>query len=256
MMRPLISVSFWGSFLLSSIAYAQSQTGDTATAARTAMACHQSFKDHAPKGRYEVWQKDEMIFARSIASDPSVAGRDGTTYLQLSFTDGNKVFAAKVPSPSSKDSSGKDRQKFYYADHNFKLNFPGGKSYCVSIKPQLGTDEMKRYENSPPAQCAADPAIAVTEVKDTEAQRHLDNIHTRMSDALGLSLHLSERCKAEGRCDRERPEARLVGFSGGACRAINYLRSDLRRLDAYAAKYGSSNEGVATDGARAGDGVQ
>lgn len=251
MMRPLIL----GSVFLSSFVSAQSQTGDTAAAARTALQCHQSFRDHAPKDRYEVWQKDEMIFARSIASDPGTPGQDGTSYLQLSFTDGNKVFAAKVKSPVTRDSSGKERQKFYYADHNFKLNFPSGKSYCVSLKPQLGTDEMKRYDKSPPAQCASDPVIQVAEVKDNEAHRHLDYIHSRMSDALSLSLYLSERCKGQGRCDREQPEQRLVGFTGSACGNIVYMRSELRKLDAYAAKYGNTNGAVVEQGG-AQDGVQ
>lgn len=222
--------------------------------ARRTLACHESFKKHAGAGRYEVWEKDGLIFARSTFIDRSANGK---LHVQLSFTDGDKVYAAKIPSPTFTDSAGVQRQSFYYEEHKARLSFPDGKSYCVNYRPQLGADQLRQYERSPPAACANEPVIAVAEVKGEDAASHLDHIHTRLSDGISLAVHLSEQCKARGRCDRDKPEEKLAGFTGAACRDLRGVASSLRQLETYAGRYGNSvNEGVAGQGAAPGDGVQ
>lgn len=251
----LTVAAFSVAFSISTTVFALANESVADIAKRT-LTCHNSFKKHTAPDKYEVFEKDDLIFARSIDSDPRVDGKDGKTYLQLSFTDGSKVFSARVESPSYTDKKGEQRQRFYYQDHSFKLNFPNGKSYCVVMQPRLGADQLKKYEAAPPATCTNE--IAAIEQKDAEAKKHLNLIHTRLGDGINIAVHLSERCKTGNYCDRARPEEKLVGFTGAECRGIDWIKGDLKRFEAYASKHGNSlREGVAGEGsANSADGVQ
>lgn len=243
---------------LASFQFTRAGTPATSPEPQVAMSCHQHLKNHISPERYEVWEKDGLIFARSFASDPRTNDSDGKVYVQLSFTDGEKVYAVKVPSPFVTTSDGKKMQVFYYEDHRFQLSFPNGKTYCVNYRPRFGTDQLKAYEASPPAKCATQANYPASEVTGEQAVAHLQNIHRRMDGALDMSVYLSERCRREGRCEKDQPEARLAGFEPAKCRSVPLLASSLKRFESFARTSGLGVEASAGEPANVpdNDGVQ
>jgi hypothetical protein len=117
--------------------------------------------------------------------------------LRLNLIHKDTFYAVDYPVPAGRDSQGREQSSYLWTAHQMRVEIPSEsepQQFCVSFVANfIVADELKRFDASPPSQCA-DWTLVVAQLQTgTERRSSLRSMKRRLTSELAVILRWAQR---------------------------------------------------------------
>lgn len=117
--------------------------------------------------------------------------------LRLNLIHEDTYYAVDYPVPAGRDSQGRQQSNYLWTTHQMRVEIPstsGPRHFCVSFAANfIVADELKRFDASPPAQCADWTTVVAQPQTGAERRSSLRNMERRLTSELAVILRRAQR---------------------------------------------------------------